>query len=217
MKKVNLLPAWYIKQKHERSRLRVRVALLFCGVLTLAAWITFQKSHIAMLQARYDTLTKQAAELHRVDGDLAAARQDLAQAESLRAAYRELGPTVPMSTLLQQIHNDMEKGMALSRVSVDIREETPRRAGPIDTRAPQPKPRPMARIVAIGLSPNDVGIATLIGRLSNNPLFSEVTLNYSRAEVVQDYSARRFEIQMVMDLSRLHAEDSHEPQTAALR
>lgn len=216
MKRVNLLPPWYIKQCHERSRLRVRITLLLCGILTLVAWVGFQKSHLASLEKRHNMLLKQVAEMKQVDRDLDAAKLELNKAELLRAAYRELGPTVPMSALLQQIQNDLEPGMMLSRVSMDIREESPRQNGPINPKN-RPKARPVARIVTIGYAPNDVLIANVIGNLSQNPLLSEVTLNYSRPEVVQDYSVRRFEIQMVVDLSRLHAEEPQAMQQAALR
>lgn len=216
MKRVNLLPAWYIKQQHERSRLRVRFTLLLCGVLTLVAWIGFQKSHVASLERHHAALLSQLHELRHVDEDLAAARTELNKAEILRAAYRELGPTVPMSALLQQIQNDLEPGMMLSKVSIDIRDESPRQNGPIDPKS-RPKPRPIARLTAIGFAPSDVQIATVIGRYSENPLLSEVTLNYSRPEIVKDYSARRFEIQMIVDLSRLHSEEASPMQQASVR
>ena len=216
MKRVNLLPAWYIKQQHERSRLRVRITLLVCGMLTLAAWVGFQKSHLASLERRQALLTSQLQELHHVDADLAAAKAELSKAEMLRAAYRELGPTVPMSALLQQIQNDLEPGMMLSRVGIDVRDESPRQVGPVDVKT-RPKPRPVAHITAVGFAPNDVLIANVIGRYSSNPLLSEVTLNYSRPELVQEYAVRRFEIQMIIDLSRLNAEDTQPLQQASLR
>lgn len=216
MKRVNLLPAWYIRQQHERSRLRVRFTLLVCGMLTLVAWIGFQKSHMASLERRQAMLLAQLNELHHVDADLAAAKSELNKAEVLRAAYHELGPTVPMSALLQQVQNDLEPGMMLSRVSIDVRDESPRQVGPVDVKS-RPKPRPIARVTAVGFAPNDVLIANVIGRYSANPLLSEVTLNYSRPEVVQDYAVRRFEIQMVIDLSRLHAEETQSMQQASVR
>lgn len=216
MKRVNLLPPWYIKQQQQRSRLRVRITLLVCGALTLIAWVGFQRSHIASMERRHEQLQSQLQELEHVDKDLAAAKSELSKAELLRAAYRDLGPTVPMSALLQQIQNDLEPGMMLSRVTIDVRDESPRQSGPVDPKV-RPRQRPIARIIAIGYAPNDVLIATVIGRYSQNPLLSEVTLNYSRPEVVQDYAVRRFEIQMLIDLSRLHAEDAQPLQQAALR
>ncbi len=50
-------------------------------------------------------------------------------------------------------------------------------------------------------------IAQLIGKVSTNTLFSDVSLNFTRTEILSEHSIRRFEIQMEMELERLATED----------
>ena len=49
--------------------------------------------------------------------------------------------------------------------------------------------------------------ASLVGKISQNRLFSDVSLNYTHTELLADRSIRRFEIQMTMDLDRLAVDD----------
>jgi hypothetical protein len=122
-------------------------------------------------------------------------------------AYRELGKTIPMSAVIQQLQNDMGKGMALSHVSIEVRPDPVKGSGFVGDLRNPPRYHDVAYLGVEGLAPDDQLIYHLIEKLSSNPLFADVTLDYVRTGTMQGFMVRRFEIKMKMDLERLTTED----------
>src|SRR5579862_7325632 len=108
-----------------------------------------------------------------------------------------------MSSVLRQLQNDMTPGMALSRAAVDVRLEAIRGSGFVGDPSNPPKYQNIARLTIAGIGPNDMQISQLMDKLAKNPLFTEVTLNYTKPELLKDYNIRRFEIQLQINLDRL--------------
>jgi hypothetical protein len=117
-----------------------------------------------------------------------------------------LGPGSNGDTTIQQIQNDMAPGMALSRLALDVRSEAIKGVGFVGDVKNPPKYHDVAHLTVVGVAQNDTQIAQMIGKLSANPLFADVSLNYMHKEVLREYQVRRFEIQMTMDLDRLSVE-----------
>ncbi|HUO08608.1 MAG TPA: hypothetical protein VM008_09940 [Phycisphaerae bacterium] len=207
MKTVNFLPDWYRQQQRQGRNLRVHV-----GVMILLGAAAFGARFIgAEHVARLASVQAQLAEQEKLVGDptpqLEAKQAELKRLENLQLAYRELGNTIPMSSVVQQVLNDMTLGMALSHVSIEVHSEAVKGSGILgDVRHP-PRTHNVAHIVFVGVAPNDVQIAQLVGKISSNPLFSDISLNYTHTELLSDRSIRRFEIQMAMDLDRLAVDD----------
>jgi hypothetical protein len=108
-----------------------------------------------------------------------------------------------MSAVMQQLRNEMSRGMALSNVNVDVRPEPVRGSGVVgDTKNP-PRYHDVAHMSVTGMAPNDVQIAKYIDSVSKNPLFEDVTLNFTRTGEQQRRAVRKFEIQLSIDLERL--------------
>lgn len=203
MKTVNLLPQWYLQQQRDRASLHFRLALMSLLLAAMGVWHVLSYQKISILEDRRNELARQGEIVRNLDRDLRLADGEIRRLDNLQLAYRDLGNTIPMSALLQQLPNNMTPGMALSRIHIDVRPDPQRNAKP-EAKAVFHN---VARITVVGIAPNDVLIAQLIGKISSNPLFCDVTLNYTRTETVRDYSVRRFEIQMQMDLDRLTAEE----------
>lgn len=199
---VNLLPEWYLRQQRLRRQLHVRIFLMVILAGALGGWICAERTHIRSLHGQRDELAKQCTMIRDLSPDLEQAQHELERLQGLQLAFRDLGNTAPMSALTQQIQNNLTEGMALSRLTIDVRPEPVKaKDGTID--AANPKFHDVARLTVVGIAPNDVLIAQLIGKLSANPLFTDLSLNYTRTELLHDYDVRRFEIQMVIDLDRL--------------
>ncbi len=77
----------------------------------------------------------------------------LKRLNNLELAYRELGNTIPMSAVIQQIQNDMTMGMALSRVTIDVRSEPVKGSGFVGDAAHPPHNHDVAHIVVVGSRP----------------------------------------------------------------
>ncbi len=207
MKTVNLLPKWYLDQQKQKRNLRVHCGLIvLLGVAAVGSTIA-GKARIAMLEGRRSKLSTEVATAGDPGAKLLAESTELQRLNNLELAYRELGNTVPMSAVIQQIQNDMTRGMALSKVTIEVQSQAVKGSGFVgDTKHP-PRTREVSRIVVVGVAPNDVQIAQLIGKISTNPIFSNVSLNYTRTEVLNVHSIRRFEIQMEMEMDRLATQD----------
>jgi hypothetical protein len=207
MKTVNLLPDWYLLQQQQKRNLRLHIAVMV-GLGLCAFGFTFvARQRIATLSAERSALAAKANEVGDPDPKLQIQQTELKRLNNLELAYRELGNTIPMSAVIQQIQNDMTPGMALSRVMIDVHAEPVKGSGFVgDTKHP-PRNHDVAHIGVVGVAPNDVQIAQLIGKISTNPLFTDVSLNYTHTELLNERSIRRFEIQMEMDLERLVTQD----------
>ena len=207
MKTVNFLPEWYLRARRDRRQLQRRFALMIVLALAMFAWTFVGRDHIAQLQGQRDELLRQGEIVRSLTTDVARTEAEVQRLENLQLAYRDLGNTVPMSAILQQLPNNLDPGMSLSRVTIDVRPEPVKNSGTAGDPQHPVVFHSVAHLIAVGVAPNDVHIAQLIGRISANPLFTDVSLNYTRTETLRDYLVRRFEIQMQVDLDRLAAEE----------
>jgi hypothetical protein len=206
MKTVNLLPEWYLQQQRQRRNLRLHlIVMMFVGAGMVAS-MGISKARLAMLDLKRHGLANRVAEVGNMQPELEKRQAALKRVLDVQAAYEELGNTVPMSAVIQQIQNDMTAGMALSRVSIDVRSQPIKGSGFVgDTKHP-PRYHEVAYLTVVGIAPNDVHIAQFIGKMSANPLFGECSLNFTRTDLIGDYIVRRFEIQMQMDLEPLETQ-----------
>jgi Tfp pilus assembly protein PilN len=209
MKTVNLLPAWYLQQHRQKrnSRLHVLCMLALAGLMA-GAW-SLSAKHIDFEQKQRDTLQRKLAATPDPRTSLREAKVRLEYLENRKKACSELGKTIPVSCILQQLQNDMTDGMALSRVYLEVRPGPVNGAGNADSQKPT-RLHDVAYLSVEGIAPNDVQITTFWEHLSKNPLFSEVNLEHTRAGTLQTYLVRRFELKMKMDLERLTTENPDE-------
>jgi hypothetical protein len=215
MKTVNLLPQWYLQQSRGRKLLRLHVVamVLIASGMWSISWLGRQK--LARDEAKRDGLAKQVESLPDAEAELRAAEADLHRLEELRLARKELGNTVPMSAVVQQLRNEMTAGMALSNVAIDVRSEPVKGSGFVGDPHNPPKYHEVAHLNILGIAPNDRQITQFIEEISVNPLFAGVTLDFTRTSTLKDYSVRKFQIQLDMDLERLTTEDISEPVATA--
>ena len=108
-----------------------------------------------------------------------------------------------MSAVIQQLQNDMTRGMAFSNVNVEVRPEPLRGSGVVGDPKNPPRYHDVAHLSITGIAPDESRIAVYIDNISKNPLFADVMLNYTRTGELLHHPVRRFEIQLSMDLERL--------------
>jgi Tfp pilus assembly protein PilN len=203
MKTINLLPEWYRQQQRRQGNMRLHaVVMVVLGGLMVAANY-FGRRELATMNQRRDALAATFRAIPDPSAQLAQIKTDLHRLEDLRLARQESGNTIPMSAVVQQLQNDMTKGMALSNVSLEVRPEPIRGAGVVGDLKNPPRYHDVAHLSVVGIAPNDVQIARYIDCISKNPLFTDVTLDYTRTGEQQRRTVRKFDIQLNMDLERL--------------
>jgi hypothetical protein len=206
MKTVNLLPDWYLSEQRQKRNLRLHLGVMLLVGIGMVAATAGARARLSTLDRQRHNLATKVAEVGNLEPDLVKRQAELKRVLDVQAAYRELGNTIPMSAVVQQIQNDLEGGMALSRISIEVRPEPIKGSGFVgDTKRP-PRYHDVAHLTVLGIAPNDVFIAQLIGKISANPLFGECSLNFTKSEMLNDFLIRRFEIQMQMDLEPLATE-----------
>jgi Tfp pilus assembly protein PilN len=203
MKTVNFLPGWYRQQQRRQINMHFHAgAMLLLGAAMIGLTAAGRRELTAMnhrrdaLAATWKNISDPAAQLQR-------AKTDLHRLEDLRLARQELGNTIPMSAVIQQLQNDMTRGMALSNVAVEVRPEPLRGSGVVGDPRNPPRYHDVAHLSITGIAPDEGRIAAFIDNISKNPLFADVMLDYTRTGELLHYPVRRFEIQLSMDLERL--------------
>jgi Tfp pilus assembly protein PilN len=208
MKTINLLPQWYTQQAHRNRRMRMHIVAMIClGGLMYGATQIGGRVRDADFKQR-DDLARQLESIPDLSAELRVAQADLHRLEERQLARKELGHTVPMSKVIQQLQNHMSPGMALSNVSIDVRSEPIKGTGFVGDPHNPPKYHDVARVNVQGIAPTDRRITDFIDDISLNPLFAGVTLDFTRGSMLQNYPVRKFELQMDMDLERLTTGDA---------
>ena len=207
MKTVDFLPDWYRQQQRQRRNVRLHVGVMVLLGAAIAGVRLLGNGHVESLASTKNELMEQVQRMGDPMPELEAKRAELKRLENIQLAYRELGNTIPMSAVVQQILNDMTVGMALSHVGIEVHSEAIKGSGILGDVVHPPRTHNVAHVTFVGVAPNDVLIAQLVGKISQNPLFADISLNYTHTELLADRSIRRFEIQMSMDLDRLAVDD----------
>jgi Tfp pilus assembly protein PilN len=208
MKTVNLLPAWYLNQRRQKRRTQMHVVAMIALAGALAAANVVCVRQVEDLQGQHGALEARLGALPDEENLVKTRQAELGRLENIQLAYQELGSPVPMSAVIQQIQNDMSPGMALSQVTIEVQPEAVKGSGFVGDASAPPKFHDVARLTVVGVSPDDEKMVRLIQKLSANPLFTDVSLNYARNEAIREYAVRRFEIHMQMDVEQLGTEDA---------
>ena len=209
MKTVNLLPGWYLRQRRKQHFFRIHVLLMLVLGAGLSGTAFMSRQRLFALRATRDGLAARLASLPSLDPELQRRQAELKRLQELLLARRELGSTIPMSAVMQQLQNELTPGMALSNVIIDVRPEPVKGSGMVgDSRNP-PRYRDVAHLTVVGISPPPSdGTMQFYNNIVKNPLFSAVMLSYTRSGVLLGYAIRKFEIQLDMDLDKLSSESA---------
>ena len=168
MKIVSLLPDWYLQQQRQKSNLRLHLIIMLArrrehGGGRHRRW---PGARLASLDDHRKALADEALKVGNPEAELKKQMTELTRVENIQSAYRELGNTVPMSAVIQQIQNDMDPGMALSQITIEVRQEPVKGSGFVGDSKHPPRYRDVAHFTVVGISPNDLHIAQLIGKIS---------------------------------------------------
>jgi len=192
MKSVNLLPGWYRLQQRRHKNFRVHLAVMVVlGGLMVGARVLAQE-YTQGLEARRDALFQKAEAIGNPEQQLLKYQAELKGLQERRLTCKELGNTVPMSAVVQQLQNSMTPGMALSNVTVETHSEPVPGSGYVGDLKNPPRYHDMLRLTVNGISPSNDKVATFIDDLARNKLFSDVTLDFTHNAELQRVPSFRF-------------------------
>ena len=194
MKELDFLPQAY----HEglRRRLQTRRNLLMCVGLGLA---------MACLHGlnftRINSAQAALNDLHNGSGGWQTAKSQLAALEAQRDTCRRrldlinrVEDAAPLDAAMGEVTRLLSESMALTAVHIDASASDPATGKPDKSVSATGATR--ARLV--GVAATDVEVGIFLGKLSGCPLFSDVTLSYSREARGSGRKMREFEVKFTL-------------------
>lgn len=130
----------------------------------------------------------------------------LRDAESYLELYRKVAPSLDVSAVMATIINELPESVALDRIDISAGARLPVRTARSRGRDEkvESSPRIMTCEIA-GFAQSDEQVAQVVDRLSAQPPFEKVSLDFSRTRLVREQSAREFRLSCRIDLDVLYA------------
>jgi Tfp pilus assembly protein PilN len=204
MNEINFIPQQYRQRQQRRRNLARQLTLLTLAGVCLAGWAVFQHHRTAELRNYAQSLERQVAgkrnrlqALKSLQNEYqqlqrqARMQQRLAQSLSHTRIVTALGQLLPEDVAVQQLTMVTQRAEANPGDTSDSTASLASQIAPTGVQV---------RFEAI--APPEVAVAKLVGRLSEHPVFSEVTLRQSQTEMQKDQRVVRFQLEMAVDLQR---------------
>lgn len=200
MNEVDFLPEkCRIRQlrRHRRTRYVSLLAALALAVLAGWAVLAQQTSSLAAkAQAIEHQLKSLRAKQLEVNRLAAQRRQLIAQVKR----QHQLGMAVRDAQIITALANHMPATISLTDVS--MRYHTGAAAANGSHHPGQRGVKPTLAINIQGIAPDDMTVADFVSTLTRDPLFSKVTMRFSRPTTRGSVLGREFELTMSVDLTR---------------
>jgi hypothetical protein len=188
MKELDFLPRSYHQRLSRRAQTRRNI--LMCLVL-FTAMLSLHGLNLTRIRAAQAALN----ELHNGSGGWRSARSQFAELESRKALCRRrldlinrLEDAAPPDAVMGEATRLLAEPMAMTGFSLDATAtDKTAAAGSIPTRV---------RIAAVAAT--DVEVGMFLGKLSACPLFSDVTLSFSRDAHNTGRKMREFEVKFTL-------------------
>lgn len=206
MREMEFLPDWYprLRQRKRRIALQGWMTLLVIGALAL--WLSLINRNTAAAQ---EQLTQLSDDLVRTQLDLDKLKSLEHLQEQLRIqdeVMARIGLHVEMTRLINALETAMSHDMSLLGLNMEVQEQERRIAGLADIVNKSAKPQTLLdrrlTIKLRGVAPTDVELANFMFKLTNDPLFESVALNYARERREQGHLLREFEVSFAINLNQ---------------
>lgn len=212
MNQINFIPNSYFRARALRRSLIRHAVVVVIGVLLMGGWYTTARKEVLSLDWELTALAQQALVVEEEAQRQAVDRvQRLASSKQARARDR-LKTAVPTTSIMALIAELMPPSMGLKSLTLLGEPVNP---APIQKKKPRPAKKASQaqtvkplRLLLEGFAPNDLTIATFIGRLDKRPLFDNVELAFSRPVRREALLAREFQITAEIPLNRSYLLES---------
>lgn len=196
MKELDFLPQAY--HDNNRRRLQTRRNVLMCLGLGLAM-LCLHGLNLTRINSAHAALS----DLRNGSGGWQTARTQLAELETQRNVCRQkldlinrLEDAAPLDAAIGEVTSLMSESMALTAVHVDTGSNEASPAGKAENTAIATPTTTRVRMT--GVAATDVEVGIFLGKLSGCPLFTDVTLSFSRDTRDQGRKMRAFEVKFTL-------------------
>jgi Tfp pilus assembly protein PilN len=209
MSEINFLPDSYLRNQSRQRRIYRQCTLVLLLIIALTGWWLAQ-------YGRTEAVRRYALSL---EAEVVAARNQMNELNKLRLEQqqlthqlniqRELAQPVSHTQIMAVLAQLLPPSVGLTDVTMAVDQPAPTAVASTHTSskrkqskqqtAPRKTPS-FVRVDLVGLAPDDLAIANLVGDLSEHPLFEQVTLRYSRSIEFQNLMGREFRIMIAVPL-----------------
>jgi len=211
---INFLPESFLKRHQRKRRIMREIGLVVVVVICLFVWISATSSRAIGLKNYVEAKTQEleAAEAQLVE--LSRLKKQMAGLNQQIDLHRRLSLPVTHTSLLAAIGESMPDDIALTRVEMTTPtpkptnkpKKTSKSKKSVKSKREQTKAEPkeprLMKFEMTGLSPSDLMVANFVGRLSEHVLFHNVKMKYTRSTRVGEVTARKFGIELTVDLNQ---------------
>lgn len=183
MRELEFLPHWYPALRRKRRHLLLEAWICVLIAAALGSWLAFSARTVvakqSLLSTRQGQIKQIGYELQKLD-ELQSLKKQMSEQAMLVA---RLGPTVPISRVLEDLERKMPGEMALLDVSVVVEQRTValpavRAVGAAAAKLQTIVQRQM-NIELHGVAPSDVELGNYMIRLATIPCFTGSSLSTS--------------------------------------
>ncbi len=207
MKRINFIPDTFVQERDRRVTIIWCGAIFLVGVLLIEVWFVNARQELAELDRELNAL-KQLQASAQLSSRKAGEFAEQYGPQSPRASvYNKLKMKVPVTSVMALVSELMTPAMGLTGFTLVDEPANPQPLKGPHKQAARPSPKKVApiRVTLEGLAPENLSIARFVGRLDQEPLFTNVKLVFSQSVKNGEWFAREFQIQADIPLDRPYA------------
>ena len=202
---IDLLPDSVRQRLQAGARTGQTVAAFGSVIALLVIVITYGRFHVNRAE-REARMTKQQANLVlEMEKRASSLRQSLDEARAYLDLYHKVAPPLDVSAITATIINELPDSVSLDRIDIDLGAHQPVRTSRSRGKSDKIENAPRALTCEIaGFAQSDEQVAQIVDRLSAQPPFEKVSLDFSRTRTVREKTAREFRLSCRVDLEALY-------------
>jgi Tfp pilus assembly protein PilN len=209
MNSIDFLPRRLRVKRVQRLRVKRQAGVLAVAGALLA--LLGYCGHVSIAEAQ-DSLTERQARRQALTTELSVIpglQAQIAEGSIKQRISRELGSRLAVNAVLSELGRLLPEKASLTNIqysTVDVRRQAPMQTGSAALTASAAEAagrvatEKRVRVVITGVTPDDLDVADLVGRLSASPLFSDVQMGFSKTVTLDEgrREGRGFEVSCLL-------------------
>lgn len=210
---IDLLPDSIRQRLQAGVRTSQTVAAYGSVIALLLIVITYGRYTVNRAEREVEQTRQQANFVLELDARSKELRTSFDEANAYMEMYHKVAPPLNVSAIAATIINELPESVALDRIDISAGSRQPLRTARSRGREEKVEAAPRVLTCEIaGFAHSDEQVAQIVDRLSAQPPFEKVSLDFSRTRLVRDHSAREFRLSCRIDLDALYQVVSRESQ-----
>lgn len=194
MNHTDFLPQWYVDRLVLRQYSRRNLVWALSLMAALGTLYTANVTRIRSASAALADYQEEQMKQEQIRLRMASLQGRKTVLDSEAELLSRIDDHAPVDLVMAEVASQLSDAMAIRSLKLERVEEDVKRTEGADTQSATNQKRTVTRVRLQGVSPSDVEIGMLYGRLSSSRLFEGVELHFTRETVESNREMRIFEI-----------------------